>query len=376
MMLYPAAEELEGFNLSRLRPPQPVRYHWVDYGRFVAAVSVVFFHYFSNGVRNGNVGDGVTQFSIISPLADYGYLGVHFFFIVSGFVIWFSAVNRKIDQFAVSRAVRLYPAFIFCLAVTAAITHVTGFQEVNLIQILANATMMPTALGFDFIDGVYWTLELELKFYILAALAIGLRITRYPKLLVSSGVLSILALTLAGMAVPTFGMYASFFAAGAALSLWYQSSRSATNIAMVVVSGGLCVFEVYRQAVHRADLFPNFSPTVAATICVIFFIAFISLRKHEVRNPRLAKAAGVLTYPLYLLHAYIGYSILSAWQNDQNKWIVTAAIILAMLLAALFVHILIEHLPRSFWRKVADKTIGAALRALSDASRSLVHAWR
>lgn len=43
----------------------------------------------------------------------YGFLGVHLFFIISGYVIYMSILNcNNTKDFLIKRVVRLYPAYI------------------------------------------------------------------------------------------------------------------------------------------------------------------------------------------------------------------------------------------------------------------------
>ena len=64
----------------------------LDYMRFFAAMIVVFFHYFFNGLLNGKI-TSIHELTYFADIAKYGYLGVDLFFIISGYVIFNSAVD-------------------------------------------------------------------------------------------------------------------------------------------------------------------------------------------------------------------------------------------------------------------------------------------
>jgi peptidoglycan/LPS O-acetylase OafA/YrhL len=51
-------------------------------------------------------------------LGHYGFLGVPVFFIISGFVIAFSAEGRTPREFAIARFTRIYPTFLLCMTLT------------------------------------------------------------------------------------------------------------------------------------------------------------------------------------------------------------------------------------------------------------------
>ena len=82
----------------------------LDLLRLVAALAVVGFHYFFRGAA----ADGYLNvaYPSVATVAIYGYLGVNLFFLISGFVIAWSAEGRSWQAFAVARFARLYPGFV------------------------------------------------------------------------------------------------------------------------------------------------------------------------------------------------------------------------------------------------------------------------
>ena len=95
----------------------------------------------------------------------FGYLGVNFFFMLSGFVIMASAHNRSAIKFGLLRALRLYPAFLSCLLITLVVLYLCGNELPSLVAIVLNGLILNDYFGVPNIDGVYWTLQAELKFY-------------------------------------------------------------------------------------------------------------------------------------------------------------------------------------------------------------------
>src|SRR5262249_17939386 len=93
------------------------RYYELDLLRFVAAFSVLLFHYTFRGTA---ALDHVSDLSYpwLAPVTKDGYLGVDLFFLISGFVILMSASSGSKRQFGVSRIVRLYPAYWVCCTAT------------------------------------------------------------------------------------------------------------------------------------------------------------------------------------------------------------------------------------------------------------------
>jgi peptidoglycan/LPS O-acetylase OafA/YrhL len=114
----------------------------------------------------------------LASYAQYGFLGVPIFFIISGFVIAYSAEGRTTVGFAIARFSCIYPTFLFCMSFTFAIVLLLGGPhfEVTFAQWLANLFAAAPALGQPYIDTSYWSLVIEIVFYAWVAvfLALGL----------------------------------------------------------------------------------------------------------------------------------------------------------------------------------------------------------
>lgn len=122
----------------------------LDWLRFAAALGVLAYHYVSSYLPDD---PGSRWLEYAAHVTRYGYLGVELFFIISGFVILWSAQGKSAASFAVSRFARLYPAFWAAMLLTSACYLLLGpyapqvsGQEVSLHRLLANATMMPQAV--------------------------------------------------------------------------------------------------------------------------------------------------------------------------------------------------------------------------------------
>lgn len=134
----------------------------LDALRGIAALAVVIFHYF---YRYNTI---YGHENLPSDWAYFGQLGVELFFMVSGFVIFWTLnrVDKPLD-FLVSRFSRLYPAYWLSVIITffiVAIFTLPG-REVSLTQAILNLLMFHEYLKIPHVDGVYWTLTVELTFY-------------------------------------------------------------------------------------------------------------------------------------------------------------------------------------------------------------------
>lgn len=108
---------------------------------------------------------------------DFGRAGVVLFFAISGFVIPNSLRSRRdLVNFPIRRFFRLYPVYWLSIPVSLYTGWYLAGREPTVEQIAANVTMLQTFLGYVDIEGLYWTLAVELAFYLAcyALLAIGL----------------------------------------------------------------------------------------------------------------------------------------------------------------------------------------------------------
>ena len=140
------------------------RYFELDAIRGIAALMVVLYHYTD---RYGEIYeyaiDPVFRFNL-------GQHGVQLFFMVSGFVIFLTLDKTvHVADFIVSRLSRLYPAYWFSVALTFTVVHFFSLpgRAVDLQSAIINLTMLQKWFGVSNVDGVYWTLAVELSFYLI-----------------------------------------------------------------------------------------------------------------------------------------------------------------------------------------------------------------
>ncbi|MFI5956844.1 acyltransferase family protein [Cryptosporangium sp. NPDC051539] len=318
------------------------RCHELDLLRFLAAAAVVAFHWMFRSTT-GTTPLATTGFEGQAALFRYGYLGVDVFFVISGFVILRSAWGRSPDTFLLNRAGRLYPAFWVACTVTAlAVTLLPGDRlSVSFGQWAANLTMGSEAFGVTYVDGVYWTLLVELAFYGLVALGtiVGLTVNR---VLAGASVWLGISLVHAAWSMPDgwarvfVPEWTPYFTAGVGFALLAKEGPGATlsarqRVAALAVTVASCGWALVRgisfaDALTRKYGLP-FSGWVVAGVLLATFAAF-ALLVSGVRVPGAARVAflGTLTYPLYLLHENIGYTLLTIGnvRLGFNRWFVLA----------------------------------------------------
>lgn len=322
----------------------------VDLLRFVAAVAVVFFHWSFRGAA----ADGLSTFSYPSlwPTAQYGYLGVDLFFMISGFVIIMTASSGSLKRFVASRIARLYPAFWACCTITAVVAWLWGQQttSVTFVQYLINLTMLSGFVHVPSVDGAYWSLFVEIRFYAWVALALAIGLLPRLELLLW------LWLAVTGMQRVVAGgplyalmiaQYAPFFIGGACCYLMRIDGIRASRLLMFVLSFGLATHESLHELAQMAEHYTDarFEPAwvIGGVVLIHLLMLGVATRRLGWLASPWCQALGTLTYPLYLLHQNIGYIVLSRLQGLLNPHLLFWTSFTIMLAAAFGVHRLIER---------------------------------
>lgn len=338
----------------------------LDYLRFLAALMVMAYHYTLNGIRNGKIQSINDPWPIVA-VTKYGYLGVELFFLISGFVILNSARNKTARQFAVGRAVRLYPAFWAGMLFTAVITVFLGSAadlSVSAKQVVFNLTMLPGPLGVPPVDGVYWTLFYEIVFYAGVFMLLFVGLGRYVGQLIPWWAFAMFAIAVLAPGIsnlPLAGQHYALFAGGALIAEIRHQGPSMVRVAGLFASASTALPFAYRYAAHlETQLSSGISPMVAAVLVALCYIAMLSLCSGRVSGAALPKAelCGALTYPLYLIHAHVGYIVLSMFATEENRLWVYPMVATGMLFIAYLIHAIVERRGGPWWRRIFDATIG------------------
>lgn len=279
----------------------------LDLLRFLAALAVAVHHW-------GWVAPMDVKILSLYPgkIDRYGNLGVELFFLISGFVILMSARQASLREFIVARMVRLYPAFLICCTLTALIWTIDPLGP-TWAQYIVNLTMFPRLSGVTPMDGVYWTLVLEAKFYILIALLIIFHLM--PKVEMILWVWLVISVVTISSTLRTFFMseYVAFFVGGCACYL-LRDKQTAGRWLLFAASIFIGISDALDRAQHQtiAHKFP-YEPILVGCIISSFFALVLAISLGWLRLPasRHIAVLGAMSYPLYLLHMRIGYLFFS-----------------------------------------------------------------
>ena len=148
------------------------RFQPIDALRGIAALLVVWQHSSEAFIKHLGIAQHGTFLADIAKDYDFGRIGIICFFLISGFVIP-SSLNdcdsSGIKHFAIRRFFRLYPAYWVSILLAVIISSVF-ISTPDVSTIAANVTMFQGLFQQPHLIGLFWTLQVELVFYILCAI--------------------------------------------------------------------------------------------------------------------------------------------------------------------------------------------------------------
>jgi peptidoglycan/LPS O-acetylase OafA/YrhL len=339
-------------------PPAPARprLRELDLLRFIAAGAVMLHHF--AGVRSTVFAgrDAQKVYPELAPVAHFGYLGVELFFLISGFVILMSVWDRTPGDFAVSRIVRIYPAYWFSVLLSVALylacDSAVPFRPDNpdpVQRLLPNLTMLQEGVHVESLEVVYWTLWVELRFYVLIALlaCVGITYRRCVTFMVAWLLAGVLATQGDSEMLKTVLMpdTAPYFIAGMAFFLIYRFRSNIVLWLLIAACWALSVHYLVQninplnrwQGVHETVI-----PAVVTGIYVI--MALVALHRLSWLSWRGFTFLGALTYPLYLVHEMVARAIVKAFFPHPilDRLTILPVITVSALVTAYLVYKLVE----------------------------------
>ncbi|MCF6301471.1 MAG: acyltransferase [Proteobacteria bacterium] len=144
----------------------------IDALRGIAALLVVWQHTSESFVLLPGVAAKGSLLADVAGTFDVGRIGIICFFLISGFVIPSSFNKSKsnpIKSFVIRRFFRLFPAYWLSLLLIVLVGMLWG-KGIGASTVLANTTMLQGFLGEPHLIGLYWTLQVELVFYVFCVL--------------------------------------------------------------------------------------------------------------------------------------------------------------------------------------------------------------
>lgn len=333
----------------------------LDSLRGISALAVMLFHY---STQYEKAYDHTKTPYLID--FDLGYYGVNLFFMISGFVIYMTLLSSKgLGDFVVKRAIRLYPAYIVGVAFTAILIWQIGLEGkvLTLKQVVINFTMLQEFLGTPAVDGVYWTLKIELIFYFIMAVCLILGLTKkieatsllWLGAAASVKIFSNYTDSIYLGALRVFGIvdYCHYFIAGI---MFYKLFKGGAKKHHIIIL--LCL-------IYNIALFNMTSTIITALFFGVFYV-LINGKLNFLNNKALI-FLGTISYSLYLIHQNFGYMMISFLENNGliSEFYLIIPILISILVATLitfYVERPIQNILKNQWKKSEVKSQDKKMR--------------
>lgn len=284
----------------------------IDGLRFIAIASVVFFHLqwlLSTRVSGAiAIPDNLLTYGI-----GHGYRGVSLFFVISGFILGmpFAAHNlkgrKKVDirQYFLRRITRLEPPYVLNLLICFTLLTVLKHQSHLLPHLGASLVYMHNVMygKTSLINGVAWSLEVEIQFYCLAPLlstvfAISSKWTRRTILVVVICVALTLQIKFPNGPQLTILYYVQYFLAGFLLidlyiTDWNEDPQSAWLWDILSLVGWPLLFIAGEGFMRFASVPVTF---------IVYCATFRGVIFRKVLASPIITAIGGMCYTIYLFH--------------------------------------------------------------------------
>ena len=308
------------------------RYEFLDALRGIAILLVLLLHFAERGV---NSEDSLVH-DKVWPVLQHGYLGVQLFFVISGYCITAAVASaaqkaNSVHLFATRRLRRIFPPywasilFVVLAGLATRVLMKTPWETIFPLatwEWIANIFLLQGPLQAQDANLVYWSLSIELQFYIVMAIGLLMSSKTAETWFVFVSLLSaILATT---HAVPLTGWvlnYWSEFACGIAAYFWITrtATRPSTPWLLVAFASLEMLWSFYEQPVLTLPS-GRFIPAIRIAFCLLTMLTMIVLYQKDsylcrFRMVRAFMGIGAISYSLYLTHVPVGTRIFNLGQR-------------------------------------------------------------
>jgi peptidoglycan/LPS O-acetylase OafA/YrhL len=300
-------------DASRAQARAERRMLFADGLRGIAATWVVLFH-LAEGNHVGALRAALPRWLDTCVFA-WGHGGVGIFFVLSGFVMALTVDRASMDgpgagRFVLRRLVRLCPPYWLAIALYAALALAKG-GSIHAGQWLANVLFLQGMAGVDNINIVFWTLCIEIQFYVAFAAMTWASDRVLPVAGRSSPrvIIALLALAwpLGVLTSPVWrGGFLPFWVFFMAGVIAFEGRRGPGAMRVVAGLFGAVLLGIGCQ---RADMFSG----VAGLTCLALVASSLGDGMQTWLSARPLQLLGTVSYSLYLFHNAaigIGFRIL------------------------------------------------------------------
>ena len=285
----------------------------LDVLRGFAALLVLFFH-FTIGRPESQLGFKV------------GTTGVDLFFIISGFVIFMSLSNVKTSlEFIINRVSRLYPTYWASVIISFIIIKLILHNPGGLGLFFGNMTMFQYYLAIPDIEAPYWTLIIEMIFYIFMVSLFQFKILKY---VITIGIiLSILIVIAANFgfhiwivrviwhAIPFIQFCPLFFSGILFYNLYHSKDNQMKNNLMLVFFM-ISQIMVFKYSGRSSGYISQFEYAIMIGLYFTLFWLFVYGKLRWIITP-VTVFFGKISFALYLIHHTVTHFIVIPYCTNE-----------------------------------------------------------
>lgn len=334
--------------------------------RFFAALHVALFHYVHP----------VSRWGLLAPVIGAGYIGVSFFFVLSGFILAYSRAREYehgeglASKFWMARFARIYPVYLVSMIFAGYVGREQFHQKIHILAFIADLLMVQSwsVRTVNFFNGPAWSLSCEAFFYLVFPFVF----MRLRPATLKKGILAFAGGWLLALAVPLLslklypeaawheGIYGAVgsipvmrirklpilvlpqFLAGISLGWIYLRFRPSQKLASFFASAGVITLAV---TLMLADHIP-YILLHNGLLIPIFGLLILGLAESNWLSRLLSNSVLVLlgeaSYALYLIHR-----VFDAWTMSifgPSDWITSAIWKLAIVIPlSVLLHLFVER---------------------------------
>jgi peptidoglycan/LPS O-acetylase OafA/YrhL len=335
-------------DCAALKRDKPGRVYFLDAMRIFAFASVFIGHklydQFALFSQSKELHASIRWLlSSILPFCGSGGAGVVVFFLVSGYVITYVLFREGPAEFAIRRVFRIYPLFITAVAIENAEIFIGG-GHVDLLTVILQCSLLGDFFGTPgCLQGIDWTLRLEMVFYVLMAVYKWLGLFDSHVRWLPIALISVSAILLATAPFPTHtiwtlgnvSIYGHFLIVGALIYL-YEAGRLSGDKTVVMI--GFCL-GCYYYLVSAYQ--PIWMEAHFAALAVLLFTTSWAVRGAFNMTPALLFISN-LTFSVYLFHGRFFDIFKEVWVGYGVKGLAldSCAVISVLVFCALLMYII------------------------------------
>jgi peptidoglycan/LPS O-acetylase OafA/YrhL len=337
--------------------------------RFIAALMVYFYH----------VGIG----------ADYktGYLGVSFFFILSGFILMYNYKEKfdefdlnQLKKFYIARIAKIYPIHLFTFLLAVPYYFFIPLKHESILyifQAITNIALIHSFIPFGNVsfNGVSWSLSDEMFFYLLFPFIIyyGFKLS-LVNLLKLIGATWIITLVLA-LYIPSDGSFSQWFfyffpgtriiefLGGMILGAFFLKVSSNSNnsfflfscleiISLTIFISMVIISPQFTQNLRYGLIF------IPSILLIIFVFAFQKGFLSKLLSNKIFVYLGNISFSFYMIHNLFLSYIMFLWQPNINQIIVICfCLFLSLISSSLLYHFLEEPMRKKIKSNLEERLV-------------------